>query len=83
MTSQRVPIHRRINWPDGTDIEMVALGIYRGLYAYFDATGLNIDPIRKLYESHRYYFSNDAKKRMAALWYAVMRTAIETYGLKA
>lgn len=83
MTSLKRPLHQRIDWPEWVDMEIVARGIYRGLYAYFDATGINVDPIRRRFENHRYYRSNDSNQRCAAMWYAVMKTAIETYGLKA
>ena len=83
MTKARKPLHQRINWPDSVNLYQVTLGIMKCFIGHFDAACFPIDPTYKYFKAHRFYTSNDSNERRAAMWYAVMRTAIETYGLKA
>lgn len=83
------PLHRSINWPAGVDLNAVSMGIYTCLLHYFDTAGIAVTPIVIRYKLRLMKMLsedrdlNDPDVRRAAMWSAVMRTAIEMYGLKA
>ena len=83
MTKARKLLHKRINWPADIDMGMLAKGIYTGFIGRLDAAGFPVSPTYDYYLDYRLRYSMDKNDRIAAMWYAVMRTAIETYGMKA
>jgi len=76
-------IHQRINWPDGFDMQNLFMAIFYNSFMRFDLAGLPIHKIKSRYHLRLHALGKYAiRSWRAALWYAVMKTAIETYGLK-
>ena len=91
MATNRLPLHQRINWPDWVDMQNIAVMIASGFMTWrADVAGLSVEKVRKYHKERFTKMSTLSgfikgeyeEKSIAAMWYAVMRTAIETYGLK-
>lgn len=88
--SAKIPLHKRINWPEWVDMESLAIGIMTLSHARIGIV-LPITAIIKHYNSKAveivsaglHWRGHILEQERAAMWYAVMRTAIETYGMKA
>lgn len=92
----KTPLHSRINWPADVDMQNVAVMIAGRMPWRCEAAGLHPQKIRTYYNDMMHSFDRSISRWMmarlasgerieqeiAAMWYAVMKTAIETYGLK-